>query len=153
MATSAATARQAYGRTDGRQGGRRCCICQVVGDGQVIRRPHRVATNVRRPRGWTDEFYHYSDGSPPEGEYATNRHCEALDVNSLAVLNLSVKWDFTVAWSAAITGLSEILCLLSAGVIGMLSKCTIGCLSECRLSDDSQEQDQLRVCSCSRCKK
>ena len=40
------------------------CICQVVGDGQVVRRLRWVATNVRRPRDRTDEFYHYSDGSP-----------------------------------------------------------------------------------------
>ena len=58
-ATSVATARRAYGQTDGRRG-----ICQVVGDGQVVRRPRWVATNVWRLRDRTDEFYHYSDGSP-----------------------------------------------------------------------------------------
>ena len=63
-ATSTATARRRYERMDGRWGGRQCCICQVVGDGQVVRQPCWVATNVRRPCGRTDEFYHYADGSP-----------------------------------------------------------------------------------------
>ena len=35
---SAATARRTYGRTGVRWGGRQRCICQVVGDGQVVRR-------------------------------------------------------------------------------------------------------------------
>ena len=59
-AISTATARRAYGRTDGRQWGRQCCICQVVGDGQVVRRQ----TCDDRTVGCMDEFYHYSDGSP-----------------------------------------------------------------------------------------
>ena len=50
-------------QTDGRQGGRQPCICQVVGDRQVIRRPRWMATNVRRPCGRTDEFFNYSGGS------------------------------------------------------------------------------------------
>ena len=59
-ATNAATARRAYGWTDGQREGIQCCICQVVGDGQVVRRPRWV----RQTCGQTDEFYHYSDGSP-----------------------------------------------------------------------------------------
>ena len=62
-ATSAATARRAYRQTDGQRGGRQRCICQVVGDEQVVRQPRWVPTNVRRSRGQTDEFYHYSEDS------------------------------------------------------------------------------------------
>ena len=47
------------GRTNGRREGRQCCICQIVGDGQAVRRPRWVVTyKVRRLHGWTDELYH-----------------------------------------------------------------------------------------------
>ena len=50
---------QASISTDGRPMGRQTSL-HLPGSG---RRASGQATNVWRPHGWTDEFYHYSDGS------------------------------------------------------------------------------------------